>query len=378
MSPVSSSRPPCAFDQQHAGAVVVACAASVGQHRAAGSARGNARRPSPTLCPATHCAHRQRHARRLAAIAHRHADTRARRRRAPPAWSLSPWLTISMSSAVDAQRMQRRQHRGLAEVETRTDSARRHRTPARARACARAPRGPARRRCTTASNAPSRSGIARRPQQRQEQQQAERARRHAARQRTATARRASPAQQRPRRDSGRYQCAPGQRRHALQQPPLRVRDPRRPRPAPAWPAPGTLSRPSMPSRHSGTITKLTNGTAIRFDSAPTSEASPKNHTVSGSSATVITSWPTAELAQEAAQPALPARSGTASGTRRRRTTARIPPTAPPADRRAGSRQRQRQRLRRRCSARRPQRVSATTAIISSVRTVGRLPPASTP
>ncbi len=50
--------------------------------------------------------------------------------------------------------------------------------------------------------------------------------------------------------------------------------------------------PARRTRQSGTITKLTNGTATRFESAPTSEASPKNQIVSGSSDSDITSWPT--------------------------------------------------------------------------------------
>lgn len=44
---------------------------------------------------------------------------------------------------------------------------------------------------------------------------------------------------------------------------------------------------SVPSKVSGTTRKLTSGTATRFDKAPTNEVPPKNHRLSGSSATAI-------------------------------------------------------------------------------------------
>jgi hypothetical protein len=130
----------------------------------------------------------------------------------------------------------------------------------------------------------------------------------------------------------------------------------------------------MPINANGTITKLTNGTAIRLDNAPTSEASPKNHRVSGSSATVITSCPAESSWMNARRPRpracrhnirndtptndsqKPAAS-TASGS-----NSRIAIIASASD----------------CAPllpRRLQRASATTAIISNVRTVGRPNPA---
>ena len=133
---------------------------------------------------------------------------------------------------------------------------------------------------------------------------------------------------------------------------------------------------SSAPRQSGTITKLTNGTATRFDSAPTSDASPKNQTVSGSSASDITSWPSVSSRTKPSTPRPRARHSIRNATPTNDSQKPGDSTA------SGSTiedrdERERKRLRAAAGAT-AARASATTAIISSVRTVGRLPPASTP
>ena len=257
---------------------------------------------------------------------------------------------------------------------TRTDSARRRRTAARARACAPAPTGPAPRRAPTTGTRP-------RP-----------ARCAAAAAAAGTAGSRSQRSGTPRgRNShkapsiastsaygctrGRYHCAPGQRpcvraattAHGRCAPPAT---------APAWPAAGTPPATPCRARRSGTITKLTSGTAIRLDKRADQRS--------------LAEEPQRQRQQrhrhhQLAEPSARARTrasraraiaGTASGTPRRRRTARSRPPAPPADRPAGSRSSASASDCAPPPARRLQRASATTAIISKVRTVGRPKPAS--
>ncbi len=125
----------------------------------------------------------------------------------------------------------------------------------------------------------------------------------------------------------------------------------------------------------GTITKLTNGTATRLDKAPTSEAWPKNHMVNGSSDTVIRSCvevssctkprsPSPRFAMHTIRNATPTNdnqkpaantlSGSNSSTTNKASASDCNPLG----------------------ARRNPRASATTAIMSKVRTVGSPKPAS--
>ncbi|NKJ20561.1 hypothetical protein FHW85_001047 [Dyella sp. SG609] len=131
----------------------------------------------------------------------------------------------------------------------------------------------------------------------------------------------------------------------------------------------------MPSRVSGTIRKLTSGTATRLDSAPTSDVSPKNHKVSGSSATAITACASVTSRTRPRQPSSRAtrlyiRNATpANDSQKPALNTDSGSTASIANKASASD----------CAGdtwRREQRASATTAIISKVRTVGRPNPAS--
>ncbi len=136
------------------------------------------------------------------------------------------------------------------------------------------------------------------------------------------------------------------------------------------PAPGTTASSPVPSRASGTTTRLHHGLASRFASGPASDAWSNSTAVSGSSPTVATAWadrkPRSQCRRSGRHPAshaTPAKlnqnpavsiaSGSAPSTSRA-ASASAPVTL---------------------AGRRPSLASAITATISTVRTVGRAKPA---
>ena len=102
--------------------------------------------------------------------------------------------------------------------------------------------------------------------------------------------------------AGRCQCAPGQPAmysSSHHMPCTSQAAPRHNRPASG----GQTGNTAVPASASGTIRKLTSGTASRLDSAPTSDASPKNHRLSGSNESVISHCPTVSSCTRPRQPA---------------------------------------------------------------------------